>query len=162
MTKTKKPPKDPELDAAVLRVPHWRALGLMFAILLLAGPLAYFLAVGPHAPNSLGSSDWLDGSTWRIVEIERRTLAREGELAFRERRMVLAAPGCPSRVIPYELTATGIRLALPANAAAQAPCGHPAIDEVWSRLPRVSGVTRYSTGLALTDKDGRDLVRTRR
>ena len=161
MTEAKKPPKDPELDAAVLRVPHWRALGLALAMAVLVGPVIYFLSTRSGAPGT-ASPDWLEGSVWRIVEIERRSLPREGQLAFRQGRMVLTAGGCPPREVPYELTNSGIRLTLPADAMAPARCGEPAIDEVWSRLPRVVGVTRFATGLALTDKDGRDLVRTRR
>ncbi len=152
-----KPPADPELDAAILRVPHWRALGLLIGIAVLAGPVIWYLVTvrGGARPEI----DWLDGSEWRIVEIEGRLLAREAELTFKGGRLFIAAEGCPGRSVGYRLTSGGI--VLEARGAATT-CGHPGADMAWDRLGKVEGLTRYGTGLALTDKDGRSLVRARR
>lgn len=156
----RKPPKDPELDAAVLRVPYWRALGLGIGVAVLLVPMIWYLATvrGRHGTGIEG--DWLDGSQWRVVEVERRPLPRESLMSFRGGRLLLAAEGCDERSVAYRLTADGIMLAMPR--IAPPPCGNPAMDDVWQRLPAVHGLTRYGTGLALTDKDGRALIRTRR
>lgn len=154
------PPKDPELDAAVLRVPQWRALGLGLGIAALLLPMIWYLMSvrGRHGTGIEG--DWLDGSEWRVVEVERRALPREGVMTFRDGRMALSAEGCPVREARYQLTADGIAFAM--NRMMAPPCGNPAMDEVWTRLPAVAGLTRYGTGLALTSADGRALVRMRR
>jgi hypothetical protein len=115
-------------------------------------------------PDRAGVADddaWLEGSSWRIVEIERRTLAREGVMHFRKGRLVVEADGCAAREAGYRLTSDGIALTLP-NPNTPAPCAHPAMAQTWERLPTVRGLTRYATGMALTDAAGRDLIRLRR
>lgn len=153
-----KRPADPALDAAILRVPHWRALGLVLGMAILAGPVVWYL-VTVRGSSGRPEIDWLDGSEWRIVEIEGRLLAKEAELAFTGGRLVIRADGCPERSVGYRLTPSGIALGPRSTASA---CGHPAADMTWERLGQVEGLTRYGTGLALTDKDGRSLVRARR
>lgn len=152
-----KPPADPELDAAILRVPHWRALGLAIGIAVLALPVIWYLVTvrGGDRPDV----DWLDGSEWRIVEIEGRLTAREAELSFKGGHLIIGAEGCPERSVGYRLTPGGIVLEPQGPATG---CGHPTADMAWERLGKVGGLTRYGTGLALTDKDGRSLVRARR
>ena len=154
---TAKPPCDPELDAAILRVPHWRALGLMIGIAVLAVPMLWYLVTvrGGARPEI----DWLDGSEWRIVEIDGRLTAREADLTFAGGRLRIAAEGCPQRSVAYRLTPSGIVLD---QREAVAVCGQPTADMAWQRLGKVEGLTRYGTGLALTDKNGRALVRARR
>jgi len=156
----RKPPKDPELDAAVLRVPYWRALGLVLGVAVLLVPMIWYLATvrGRHGTGIEG--DWLDGSEWRVVEVERRPLPKEGVMRFVAGRLHLAAEGCEERSVAYRLSSDGINLAMPR--IAMPPCGNAAMDEVWQRLTAVTGLTRYGTGLALTDTAGRALIRTRR
>ncbi len=156
------PPKDPELDAAVLRVPHWRALGLGLGIAVLILPMLWYLATVRGRGGSGVEGDWLDGSEWRVVEVDRKPLPRAGRMTFQAGRLRIEADDCAPREVPYRLTEHGIVLTLPMPASEPTICGNPAIDEVWRRLPDVAGLTRYGTGLALTDKDGRSLIRTRR
>ncbi len=138
-------------------MPHWRALGLLIGIAVLAVPVIWYLVTvrGAARPDI----DWLDGSEWRIVEVEGRLLAREAELSFKGGRLIIRAEGCPERSVAYRLTSSGIVLD-PRDAVAV--CGHPTADMAWQRLGTVEGLTRYGTGLALTDKNGRALVRARR
>ncbi len=162
MIGAQKPPKDPELDAAVLRVPYWRTLGLTAAALMLGLPVVWYLATQDRGGNLPPDDAWLDGSSWRIVEVERRPLAREGVLHFRNGRVVVEAQGCAPREVAYKLTRTGIELSQIGDAARIPPCEHSAMTETWVRLPAVKGLTRYATGLALTDATGRALIRLRR
>ncbi|MFM9942486.1 MAG: hypothetical protein ACKVP7_23660 [Hyphomicrobiaceae bacterium] len=158
----KPPPKDPELDAAVLRVPYWRALGLGTGIAVLLLPMLWYLATVRGRGGSGIEADWLDGSEWRIVEVDRKTLAKEGVVTFSQGMMRVATRDCSDLTLKYALTAAGISFDQTWLKQPLKPCDEPPRDLVWQRLHEVAGVTRYGTGLALTDKDGRSLIRMRR
>jgi hypothetical protein len=162
---TDQPPErkrhDPELDAAVLRVPHWRALSLTAALLVLAVPVLWYLAAERRSAGTWPAVDWLDGSSWRLVEIERRAVAAEVPVSFRAGRLVIEAAGCAPVSAAYRATTEGIVLSdLPPPVTGA--CANPAVAEAVRRLPAVDGLTRYGWGMALVDRNGRDLMRLKR
>ena len=152
-----KPPSDPELDAAVLRVPYWRAAGLAAAVVVLAGPMLWYLAAVRGGGGTRADVDWLDGSEWRLVEIERRPVADAARVVFRDGQLVFEATGCPPQAVGYTTVPGDIRLAAPG--AAPAACANRTVLEAWRRIPDVKGLTRYGTGLVLVDTDGRPLLK---
>lgn len=153
---------DAELDAAIVRVPYWRAFGLAVGFVALLVPAVWYLVAVRGSERPGAEIDWLDGSEWRVVEIDGRLMPKEATARFGGGALTIAAEGCAPRSIGYRLTRDGIVLVPQAGSQAPSPCGHATVDQAWERFSRVRGLTRYGTGLALTDRDGRGLVRMRR